>query len=1353
MEDQSFANGTIKGPSWDFNIRGSKYTFTPLNFDFAAGMPLSNLKYQAVIDTDSKTVKVLLGFSKNGKSEIKQTTNMNSTSWGKQYQSIKKMYKDLTGYDAKTTRATWNNFEKMKSDLNNLKCDMFISADMKITGYLEFSYAEDDLKFKEGGVIEKVSVGTALSAPVIGNFVYVSLGLEVSEEGTIKVKMNENTPELIMSLVLATKASAKITGQIPVIAKVEGIIDATLSAKFANKDPKFTVDMKGNITIKATALAGLIEVYENTWNYLDCQVYPEFVNKKENTVSVFNTTDEMLCKASDTERIADTQKLETNGINFTEENCYAENSARIIALNNNRKLLLWLDDNAEKSDNNRTSLMYSLYDGESWSEPKEVYEDGCFNGEFSYYVGSDQKVYIVYQKGNYIFGDDTEYTEVIRNIDPYITVFDGETFTTPKKIRSVNNAYEDNFELKYSDGKLKVYYEEYTSDYLSGNSKIMSIIESIDNNSEWEESTVCQEENFISDYKYVGQQLYIQLYNENDGHYEMYKENDGTQELLKSLTQEVCMEADDEYLYYIDNNILNVIKGDDAAEYTLPYGTDYKVITNGEKSKVVYEIINDDFSTEIYSGDITDGTLEEVELFASEEKYIKTYEGCVDENGEMYLATTLCTVNPDYTYKNYTLNVIEQKGKSSLKTTYLYYDENEVASDKDLDLYYDVNNDGNVSVDGYSVVLYDENGNILINEKNESVIGAGESKEQKLIYHLPEDFSEKTVYIQLKSLDEKDTYSEADTIIKNNDIEITEVDTIKKCNGNYIIKCTLKNAGFKAAEDISLTLKNHGNEISKVYNTDTLNVGETLTETMVLTKEEYNELTNHELYVEATGDLPESNYENNTHLVDVSDNVLEEEHKYIVDNESGKHICEVCGKIIEYKVSLTSAVDGAASSETVALLTGGGLYEEGAEVTVTAPEKEGFTFKGWYEEGYTEDTEPKSKELKYTFRIENNINLVAVYSANASVLLNVNGESNAYAVNGIQQVSNSYSRNHRAGSVITVSYTGNNSFCYWKNDSGKIVSRNQSYTFTQVSATTLTAVTVGNGSGTEDTGYSALVEFVSYYGQIMQATTWSSKDNAGEMTLPSGPSKLGGKFKYWSQDGTTEATAETIIASIDGSKGRITLSPVYDENTETYKVTIKYPAEFNKEDTIYDNQKLGDTLTVKADAIEGKKFAYWSDNEEGTTKLSYNESYFIRISDNITLYAIYTDADTDTEAEPTISVSRVYKSEEGTKNKVSFEVTRSVPETYEVIETGVLGIIDGTYDEKTSDMTVDSSTVKKAVSTGTNNNGVYTMNINVTGKLDTTLAVRGYMIIKNKATGNISVIYTEVKTATYNTIE
>lgn len=900
LKDQKWADGKIDSISMDFTMKDKKYTFTPLNMDFAAGMPLSNLNYQAVIDTDSKTVKVLLGASKDGKSEIKQTTNVNSTSWGQQYQSVKKMYKDLTGFDAKTSRTTWNRFEKMKSELNHLKCDMFVNADMKITGFMEFSYSDDSrLSFKEGGIIEKVSVDTKFSSPVVAPWVYISLGLGVSEEGTLKVQVNDNVPELIASLELAAKASAKVTGQIPVIAKVEGMIDAELSATVANTDPKFTVDMTGDISLKATALAGIIEVYNNTWNYLDCQIYPEFKNNNDTEIASYNSTDEMLCTASGTERIVGAQSTKLSGTDFSEQNVYSQNEARLISLSNNRKILLWLDDSREKSNNNRTTLMYSVYDGSNWSNPEEVCNDGCFDGEFSYYVENDNTVYVVFQKGNMIFGDDTEYSDVVRNIDPYVTKFDGSTFSTPEKVRDGNNSYEDNFTITKNDSQLKVTYVEYPSDYLAGNSDTLNLMNTVNDGSEWADNMICEENSFISDYEYIGSRLYLELYNTDKGCYELYKSDNGNDELLKSLSKEVELVSAGDKIYYVENDILNTLKADKISECQLPYGTDYKIITNGNSTKLVYEIINEEHSSALYSGDISDGTVGDTLIYRSESDYIKSYNGCIDENGNLDIATTLCTLNSDLSESNYSLNVIGRKKNYSLASTYLYYDENNVVADKDLDLYYDVTNNGNENILSYNVVLYDESGNTLADSKVTTGIKVGETREEKLVYHIPKDFGEQSVYIQIQSVDGKKIYSKAETVIKHNDIEICNVQVKHMCNGDYGIECTLKNNGYRNADNVAISFNSNGDDIIKETEIEHLNSGETCTASVELTADEYACISDKTLYCEVSSSLSESDYGNNSKTIDLNKTTAYGMHNWVKDEKSGKYICSICGKKIE----------------------------------------------------------------------------------------------------------------------------------------------------------------------------------------------------------------------------------------------------------------------------------------------------------------------------------------------------------------------------------------------------------------------------------------------------------------------
>lgn len=466
--------------------------------------------------------------------------------------------------------------------------------------------------------------------------------------------------------------------------------------------------------------------------------------------------------------------------------------------------------------------------------------------------------------------------------------------------------------------------------------------------------------------------------------------------------------------------------------------------------------------------------------------------------------------------------------------------------------------------------------------------------------------------------------------------------------------------------------------------------------------------------------------------------------------------CDKCGKRLQYKISLSSRAEEDGSGAIVAALTGGGLKDSGKEITITAPEKEGFQFIGWYIRNEDDMEQELAKELSYTFTPENDLNIVAVYRTNGNVKLSVTGESNAYSVQGTTQTSTSMNKDYKAGTKIVVEYVGDNNteFLYWKNDSGKIVSKNSKYEFTLVSNTSLTAVTVANAGGSDNDGYNALVVFESSYGQIMQAETWNSKNTS--QTLPAGPSKLGGTFKHWMIEGDSEervATAESICKWITDKKpARITLIPVYEEDTTTYTVTVNYNTNDSSQNAdTYADEKIGDTLTVTAKDISGKKFAYWSSDAEGTNILSYDKSYFIRISGNVTLYANYKDETEEVEAKPAIAVTNVYRNVVDGKSKLSFEVTRSVPEGYELQEQGVIYTTSSSYKDNEASMVIGAEGVRIATSSDKLNNGVFTMNINVTGKETTVVYLKGYVIVKDSKTGNLETIYTTMEGTSYKT--
>lgn len=169
---------------------------------------------------------------------------------------------------------------------------------------------------------------------------------------------------------------------------------------------------------------------------------------------------------------------------------------------------------------------------------------------------------------------------------------------------------------------------------------------------------------------------------------------------------------------------------------------------------------------------------------------------------------------------------------------------------------------------------------------------------------------------------------------------------------------------------------------------------------------------------------------------------------------------------------------------------------------------------------------------------------------------------------------------------------------------------------------------------------------------------------------------------------------------------------------------------------------------MTADSIEGKEFAYWSGDAEGSTKLSYNQSYFLLVSGDTTLYPIYSD--TVVEEQPVVAITNVSKNTVDSKNKLSFEVTRSVSAKYELVEQGVIYSVSDTYATDKTAMVIGAGSVYKFVSSDTANNGVFIANMNVTGHEASKLYVKGYVIVKNTETGNTEIIYTDMSAKSYN---
>lgn len=138
---------------------------------------------------------------------------------------------------------------------------------------------------------------------------------------------------------------------------------------------------------------------------------------------------------------------------------------------------------------------------------------------------------------------------------------------------------------------------------------------------------------------------------------------------------------------------------------------------------------------------------------------------------------------------------------------------------------------------------------------------------------------------------------------------------------------------------------------------------------------------------------------------------------------------------------------------TVVNGTGGGSYEQGASITVTAETKEGKTFVSW-NEGET----VVSTENPYTFKAEKDITLTAVYSEEKCTVTVENGTGSGEFVKG-------------ATATVFANDVQGKRFSCWKVN-GEVVSTDKEYSFKVDSDITLVAeyvnvytLTVAGGTG------------------------------------------------------------------------------------------------------------------------------------------------------------------------------------------------------------------------------------------------------------------------------------------------
>ena len=444
-------------------------------------------------------------------------------------------------------------------------------------------------------------------------------------------------------------------------------------------------------------------------------------------------------------------------------------------------------------------------------------------------------------------------------------------------------------------------------------------------------------------------------------------------------------------------------------------------------------------------------------------------------------------------------------------------------------------------------------------------------------------------------------------------------------------------------------------------------------------------------------------------------------------------------------VTLTSQdTDG---NQNIAMLTGGGAFESGTEITVTAPnDVAGYTFDGWYNGSYATGNKVTGT-YSYTFTVTEDVNLVAVYKNNQTMgMLHVTGST--YTVNGGELQTSNNDFDIPVADRVSVVYTGED-FLYWVNKSNNIVSTSPTYHFTMVGETWIRLITSRNA----EQNASVYVVFLNAYSQTQSEGRVRDAIDADELFPKTNPSKIGVEFEKWVFEGTDEeATPDSIAAKAAVPAPVVKVVPKYKETEDTYTLTVRFKNGGTAADVdgMHFTVTAGQTKIIRLSsilaAVEGltaEDFSFWT--LDGTTPVSFKRTEYTVIAtkdQTITLTAVFGE---EVTPEPIVRIEQMTATMNGEKYRVSTMMRYEVPKGYTVHESGFVRSTSGTFTE--DELVIGAPNTKKHISNFTSQDAIYVLNINFSNP-DKVVYYRAYVIYEKD--GELFTLYSPMVSGSYN---
>ena len=795
LPDMSSLGGDkIKGP--EISIAGNKGNL--FSVDTKLSLPMfdsSNLKLN--VNTEDQTVEVLMGIEDKHSAD----TSTDDAYWSDTYKEVKSLVQACGGTVDNT--ALWNKFSKLRGKLKKINANAVFNVDGNATGYMKLQMKDDGTigKVLEGGVTAGFEAGGKVKTPIWW-IIYSELGLGGSVDGKIQLTA-QDTKAISASgeLGLAVKPSVAL-GADAVIVDIKGGLEGTLGGKAQFPWKSFKESVEAYLTGKLFAqVTTIIPHISGDWSYdfPKLELYPNLgtVTKKSGTLQYQEP------KAITKKQVRSMAKAAKQAVDSTEDSLVYENAKpKLTKLSDGRMLMVYLDD-TEDTASKQTKLMYRVYDNGTWSDAKQVNQNGNLDtaGELCMFDGT---AYVIYMSSDKEITEDMKNEEIAKSMNLYVSKFDGTGFSTPSVIEN-NGKWKYSYHLaKRGDALCAVWAENSANDMLLENGST-TINESQLTDGTWKEAKETAKDDAALQEISAGTlgNKNVTAYVKDDKAY-----IDGNPLDISSYGEKAdSLKFLGDKIYFRIDGVLYTYDGNEISSLNVKCTPSYEICDDK-----IYWIEQDNFKSEIYAQSM-DSQSDPVAL-TEEGGYIGGFSVKKNAEDKPVLAYTYQQVNESTDggnpYGKTMLKYTDTLSRNQAEVTNIAYDVLSFTPGEDNEVAVTIGNTGTDTLHHVNVTISCK-GQELYQGKAAETLASGESVEKRFPVPIPEGFNSEDITVKVTA---DESFAKDTAAQKKTKLEECSADLEILAEGNS--QLTVTNKADEPAKDVTLAICNQKENGTKI---------------------------------------------------------------------------------------------------------------------------------------------------------------------------------------------------------------------------------------------------------------------------------------------------------------------------------------------------------------------------------------------------------------------------------------------------------------------------------------------------------------------------------------------------------